>query len=108
MSELALLVLGCAAATYLWRGLGVALSGKLRAESELFQWISCVAYAMIAALVSRIVIMPTGLAAQSALSERLIACAVALAAYYATRHNLFLGVAAGVLALVAFGYARGL
>jgi branched-subunit amino acid transport protein len=105
--DVALLVIACGLATYVWRALGVTLSGRLRTDSELFQWISCVAYAMIAALVSRIVFMPSGLAAQSALPERLVACAVALAAYYATRRNLFLGVGAGVLTLIGFGYLRG-
>jgi branched-subunit amino acid transport protein len=63
---------------------------------------------MIAALVSRIVILPTGLIARTALDERLLACAVALIAYYATRRNLFAGVIVGVAVIVAFGYARGL
>lgn len=91
----------------MWRALGVALSGQLRADSEVFHWISCVAYAMIAALVSRIVFMPSGILAQSVLVERLVACGIALAVYFATRRNLFLGVGAGVLTLIGFGYLRG-
>ncbi len=108
MVELWLLVIACGVGTYVWRALGVALSGRLRADGELFSWISCVAYAMIAALVSRIVIMPSGILAQSALPERLVSCAVGLAIYFATRRNLFLGVGAGVATLIAFGYLRGL
>lgn len=107
MIDLLPLIFVCGAATYCWRALGVALSGRLKVDSELFDWISCVAYAMIAALVSRIVIMPTGILAQSALPERLIACVAALAAYYAARRNLFVGVGAGVATLIAFGYLRG-
>lgn len=108
MPELGLLLIACGLATYVWRALGVALSGRLGSDSELFNWVSCVAYAMIAALVSRIVFMPTGILAMSALPERLLACALALAAYYATRRNLFLGVGTGVSVLIAFGYVRGL
>lgn len=107
MREPWLLVIACGFGTYVWRALGVALSGRLRADSELFHWISCVAYAMIAALVSRIVFLPAGLLAQSALPERLVASALALAVYFATRRNLFLGVGAGVVTLIAFGYLRG-
>jgi len=107
MIELWLLIFGCGAVTYLWRVLGVALSGRLQSDGKLFDWISCVAYAMIAALVSRIVIMPSGILAQSALPERLVACAAALVAYYAARRNLFVGVGAGVVTLIAFGYLRG-
>jgi branched-subunit amino acid transport protein len=105
--DLILLVIACGFGTYIWRALGVALSGRLQADSELFHWISCVAYAMIAALVSRIVFLPSGLLAQSALTERLAACALALVVYFATRRNLFLGVGAGVATLIGFGYLRG-
>lgn len=107
MRDLLLVIVACGLGTYVWRALGVALSGRLRTDSELFQWISCIAYAMIAALVSRIIFMPTGMLAQSALPERLVACAVALAVYFATRRNLFLGVGAGVATLIGFGYLRG-
>ena len=34
--------------TYFWRALGVALSGRINAGSRLFEWVACVAYAMLA------------------------------------------------------------
>jgi branched-subunit amino acid transport protein len=104
--ELWLLVIAGALGTYLWRGLGVALSGRIRVESELFNWIACVAYAMIAGLVSRILVMPTGMLADTALIDRLIACALALLAYHYARHNLFAGVGTGVAVLMAMAAAR--
>lgn len=107
MTEVWLLVLACAAGTYLWRGVGVLLSGRIEVGSRLFQWTACVAYAMVAGLIMRIVIMPTGLLAQSLLADRLLACVLALAAFYAARRNLFVGVIGGVVALVAAGYVRG-
>ncbi|MCW5604586.1 MAG: AzlD domain-containing protein [Burkholderiales bacterium] len=106
MPELWLLVLACAAGTYLWRGLGVLLSGRIRVDSELFNWVACVAYAMVAGLIARIIVMPSGMLAQSLLADRLLACAVALAMFYLCRRNLFVGVCAGVLTLIAVNYAR--
>lgn len=100
MPELWALVAACAGGTYLWRGFGVLLSGRIRVDSEIFSWIACVAYAMVAGLVARIVVMPTGMLADTALIERLIACAIALAAYYVSRRNLLIGVGAGVSAIV--------
>lgn len=100
MLELWALVAACAAGTYLWRGFGVLLSGRIRVESEIFSWIACVAYAMVAGLVSRIIVMPTGMLADTALIERLIACGIALFAYYVSRRNLLIGVGAGVAAIV--------
>lgn len=107
-TELWLLVLASAGATYIWRGLGVVLSGRIRVESELFNWVACVAYAMIAGLVMRILVMPTGLLAQSLLADRLLACGLALIAFYASRRNLFIGVITGVLAVIVAGQVRGL
>jgi branched-subunit amino acid transport protein len=102
------LVLASAAASYVWRGLGVLLSGRIRVESELFNWVACVAYAMVAGLIMRIIVMPTGLLAQSLLTDRLLACVVALAAFYASRKNLFIGVITGVVVVIAAGQLRGL
>lgn len=108
MLELWLLVLACAGGTYLWRGFGVLLSGRIEVDSELFNWVACVAYAMVAGLIVRIIIMPTGMLAVSPLPDRLAACALALVAYYLSRRNLFVGVAAGVAAVIVAGHWRGL
>lgn len=73
------LILGLAAAgTYAWRGLGVLLSGKLTQDSPWFRWITCVTYAMVAALVVRIIVLPVGLLTEIGLAQRLIATGLAL------------------------------
>jgi branched-subunit amino acid transport protein len=99
--EIALLVLACAIATYLWRGLGLLVSGRVRMDSAFFVWAGCVAYALIAGLAVRIILFPAGTLAATPLSARLVACAIALAAYFASRKNLFVGIVAGFVALVA-------
>jgi len=101
VDEFVLLVLLCGAVTYVWRGASVALARDLDVTSELFRWISCVAFAMIVGLMARIVLMPMGMLAATSLAERLAATACALLAYFVlTRRNLFVGVCAGALALV--------
>jgi branched-subunit amino acid transport protein len=90
----------CGLATYLWRGPGVLISAGIDPRSEAFTWISCVAYAIIAGLVSRMLLMPTGVLAETTLLERGIGSAAALGAYFwVTRRNLLAGVFAGALAL---------
>ena len=107
MLELWLLVIASALGTYAWRGLGAFLSGRIAVASELSDWIACVAYAMLAGLMSRIVFMPTGMLAATLLADRLIACAVAVAAYHLARRNLLVAVAVGVATMVAITVARG-
>jgi branched-subunit amino acid transport protein len=96
-AEIWALMLVCAAATYLWRALGVLLSGRINPQSALFEWISCVAYALVAGLIARIIVAPSGLLAQSALTDRLLACAVAFVAYRLARGNMFVGLVCGVI-----------
>lgn len=99
-------MLACGAATYMWRGLGVLLSGRVRVESEIFAWVGCVAYAMVAALISGMVFAPAGTLATTTLTERLLACAAALAVYYWRRRNLFIGIVAGFAVIVTAGLLR--
>jgi branched-subunit amino acid transport protein len=107
VTELWVLVLAAGLGTYAWRGLGVVLSGRIKTDSELFNWVACVAYAMLAGLVSRIVLMPEGALAQTLLVERLLACVLALTAYYLSRRNLLAGVGVGVAAIMAITAMRG-
>ena len=107
MLELGLTVLACGAATYLWRGLGVLLSGRVRADSEVFTWVGCVAYAMVASLMARLVLLPEGTLAETPLYGRLAACAAALVVYYSFRRNLFLGIVSGFVVIVALEWLRG-
>ena len=96
-----MLVLACGAGTYAFRGFGVMLGRRLDVNSELFRWVSCVAFAMLAGLVSRMVLMPAGSLAAAGLGTRLAATACTLAAYYfVARRNIFVAVALGSSALV--------
>lgn len=108
MFDLWLLVIAAALATYVWRGLGVLLSGRIAVASELFNWVACVAYAMIAGLVARILILPTGMIAETLLPDRIVACVLALAVYHLTRRNLLVAVSVGVAAIMAITAWRGL
>ncbi len=106
MSDLWLMVLLCVVVTYAWRGAGVLLSGRIATGSDAFRWITCVAYAMVAGLVTRVILMPTGLLGTSLLAHRLIACGIGLAVYYVSRRNLFVAVVAGALAMTVLNYLR--
>jgi branched-subunit amino acid transport protein len=106
MSEYVVLVIACGAGTYLWRGLGIAVSARLSTESELFAWVGCVAFAMLAGLVSRIVLIPSGALEHTALWQRLAGTAVALVVYFViTRKNLLAGVLSSAVTLYLLLFA---
>jgi branched-subunit amino acid transport protein len=106
VADIWLVMLLCALGTYAWRGLGVLLSGRISVDGDVFVWITCVTYAMLAGLVMRIIVVPTGLLAGSLLAHRLLACALGLGAYYLFRRNLFVAVGVGAGALIVLNYLR--
>ena len=91
-----LLALAAGMATYMWRGLGVFFSGQLETTSPVFDWVSCVAYALIAGLVTRMIILPIGTLQETTPEARLAGAAVALMIFFAARRSIMLGTLAGV------------
>ena len=97
-----------ALATYAWRALGVALSGRISPEDRVFDWVACIAYALLAGLIARMILLPAGPLIALGLPERVGAAGLALAVFFLTRRNMPLGIACGVAALMALGWLRGL
>lgn len=90
------IVLFCGAATYIWRAAAVIIGGKVNPEGELFRLFSCIAYAMLAGLISRMIILPEGLLAEAPLAFRLTGIGTAVVVFFALKRNLAAGVFAGV------------
>ncbi len=109
MSELAVagVILAAGLGTYLWRALGLVLSDRIRTDGALFQWVGCVAYAMIAGLAVRLLLLPTGTLAMAPLPDRVGACLLAFAVYMASRRNLLLGIGSGFAAITLLQGLRG-
>ncbi|MDZ4735578.1 MAG: AzlD domain-containing protein [Rhodospirillaceae bacterium] len=99
-------VIGIAAiVTYGWRFAGVLLGGRIDTNSRLFRWSAAVAYALLAALIARMILMPEGPLAATDLTHRLAAAAAAAFVFFLTRRNLLLGCAAGMAVLVLLSIA---
>jgi branched-subunit amino acid transport protein len=99
-----IVILVGAAATYLWRALGVALSGRIDPEGLVFRWVGCVAYAVLAGLIARMILLPVGSLAGTPLLSRVAAATAALAVFYLARRNLLLGVVVGGSALTGLSF----
>ncbi len=96
-----------AAATYVWRGLGVALSGRIDPDGRAFEWAACIAYALVAALVARMIVLPTGPLAETPLADRLGATVLSLAVYFLAGRNMLWSVGSGAGALTLVTWGRG-
>ncbi len=94
-----LIVLGCFAATFFWRLLGVIVVKKIDPDGAVFEWVSCVSYAMVAGLIFRMIMMPESELANVPLLIRLAALTIAFTVYFAFRRMLLAGILAGSVSL---------
>jgi|FEC22Drversion2_1045045.scaffolds.fasta_scaffold00008_69 hypothetical protein len=88
-------------ATDIWRLLGVLFSVRLDESSESLRWVRAVSTALIAGLVSLLILFPVGDLVMASLTLRLLAVAAGLGAYFLLRRSLFLGIVAGEATLLA-------
>ena len=87
-SNIILVIFVTSFATYLSRFLGVASSEKIKETSKIFKWFNCIAYSVLAALITRMVIFPAGELAESGILIRLFVITVSVAMFLFTKKNL--------------------
>lgn len=99
-------LIAASAATYIWRGIGAALAKRIGVGGDAFVWFSCIAYAMLAALIARVILLPGGALSETPFVDRVAATVFGLALFFAFCRHVFIGTFAGVIAFVALAYAR--
>ncbi len=75
-------------ATYLSRFLGVISSEKIKEKSKIFRWFNCLAYSTLAALITRIILFPSGSLSEIDYSIRFIVVILSIYVFYLTKKNL--------------------
>jgi branched-subunit amino acid transport protein len=98
-------ILGGAAVTFFWRLMGLMLAGRLKPDQPVVLWVACVAFSLLAGLISRMIVLPLGPLGDTPLTARLAGVAIALAAFFLARRSIVLGVLAGAGALVGIAAA---
>jgi branched-subunit amino acid transport protein len=95
-----------ATGTYACRALGVMASDKINQDSEFFRWLSAVTYALVAALVVRMVLMPVGPLGTVPVGWRLGFCAVSLLVMVVgSRRRPALALFSGTALMLIYGIA---
>ena len=93
-----------AAVTYMWRAIGVVAAGKIGASSPYLRLATCIAYAMVAALIGRMIIYPTGGGAEIGVGIRICAALLGLFAFFIGGRNVAAGAWTGAAAIVILNY----
>ncbi len=96
-SSLWVIVIGSIFATYVWRYFGAVFSQKINPDSALFKWVTCVSYAMLGGLISRMVFMPIGPLEVVPGWIRISGIAVGLIAFFLFKKQVLIGVGAGLV-----------
>ncbi|HIO51242.1 MAG TPA: AzlD domain-containing protein [Pelagibacteraceae bacterium] len=87
-SNIILVILVTSFATYLSRFLGVVSSEKIDETSKIFKWFNCIAYSILAALIARIVVFPSGTLQEADLWLRLFVVIICIVVYLLSKKNL--------------------
>ena len=103
-----IIVVACGLGTFMWRILGVVFARRIDPTGPLFEWVSCVSYAMVAGLSFRLLILPENDLASVPLGYRVVAIGVAFACYYLFRRVLVAGVLAGSGTMMLMVYWLGI
>ena len=88
-SSIVLIILITSVATYISRVLGVLTSERLSIKSKIFSWFNYVAYSILAALISRMIIFPAGALLESTLLIRFIVIAVCVVVFIYTKKKSY-------------------
>ena len=87
-TNILLAILVTSIATYSSRFLGVLTSERINENSKIYRWFNCLAYSTLAALISRMIIFPAGILAESDYFIRLIVIVLSILIFYLTKKNL--------------------
>lgn len=84
--DINLLIICVSAVTFFWRAAGAVVAGRVRAYSPVFNATACVVYAIVGALIIKLIIYPQGIVEDTALLQRLLAVGVALGVFFMSRN----------------------
>ncbi len=95
-------------ATYVWRAAGMMIASRLHPDSPLSRWFACVAYAVLAGLIARMIVIPEGALADAPLPDKLIAIACGFAVFFLGRRSTPLATLAAFSVFAAISLLRAL
>ena len=87
-TNIVLAILVTSFATYISRFLGAFTSEKIVETSKMYKWFNCVAYSTLAALISRMLIFPSGDLSDVNYILRITVILLSILIFYVTKRNL--------------------
>jgi hypothetical protein len=91
----------------IWRVLGLIMARGLNEESEIVLWARAVATAILAGVIAKLILFPSGELTAIPLAVRVGAAACGFAAFFAVRRSMLAGVVVAEAVLLLGGYLSG-
>jgi len=88
---LSIVIVAAAAVSDVWRVLGAVVASRIDETSAAYRLVKAVATALIAAIIGRLALYPTGAMADVPAWLRVGSMAVGFAAYFATKRSMVVG-----------------
>ena len=90
--------------TFFWKFIGVVAAGKIRDDSEVLEWVTCVAFAITAGIMIKVLIVPGGVLAEAPLLARFCGVAFGVTAFFLSGRKIVvgLGVGSSVFAILSY------
>ncbi len=79
-------------ATDVWRWLGVLIGNRLSQDSAMLIWVRAVATSLVAAVIARLVLFPSGALEGTPMALRVGATAIGFLAFLITGQRVFVGI----------------
>ena len=80
--KIVVVILITSLATYLSRFFGVLTSEKINEKSKIYRWFNCLAYSTLAALISRILLFPSGDLSETSLFTRVVVILISILIFW--------------------------
>lgn len=93
-------------ATYFWRVAGILVASRIKPDSDLAKWFTAVAYAVLAGLIARMIVLQDGALASAPVSDKIAGLAIGMTAYFVSGRSVPVGTATAFIAFAALAFVR--
>ncbi|OCW56597.1 AzlD domain-containing protein [Hoeflea olei] len=87
-------------ATDIWRWLGVLVGNRLKQDSAALTWVRAVATALLAAVIAKLILYPTGELRNVPVALRLTAAGIGFGAFLLAGKRIWVGIATALALLI--------
>lgn len=94
------------ASTFIWRVAGILVASRIRPDSDLAKWFTAVAYAVLAGLIARLIVLQEGALASAPVPDKLAGLAIGFTAYFVSGRSVPVGTATAFIAFATLAVVR--